>query len=517
MRITPLDNTLRFRKVSALACTLGLTAILSACGGSDGGTPAPDSTTSTGTTETTSSGSVSGFGSVVVNGVRYDDTNAAITINDDTNATAANLRLGMLVEVDGPVDDTGLTGTAESITARSFVQGPITTVNATATENQLTVLGVSVDVNAGTFFDGAAGLAELNAGETVEIYGYGDDAGNVVATRIERNAEDQASGEVRLTGNAAAASATSFTINGVLVEYDANAAVDIDAGLVTDGMRVEVGGVLANAGATPLTITATAVRELEDLVAAQEGQRVELEGTVTEFTSETSFDVNGRPVSVATDAEVEGTPALRSIIEVEGTVTNGVLVANIVEVKDPAKLRDADIIGPANNIDTTAQTLTMRGGRLTIRWDNATEFDEDTLPGGAASLTDNQVLEVDGRIEGNVIVAESIEAVSNGGQGRAPSLEADGRISNLDTTAQTFTLRNGRLTVQWDANTEFDSASLPNGAGSLANNLEVEVEGSMQGNVLLATSIEAEDAEGAPAEQPTETPTEPPAETTPTT
>jgi hypothetical protein len=359
----------------------------------------------------------------------------------------------------------------------------------------LTVLGVTVDVNAGTIFDGAAGVADLVIGEAVEIYGYGDDAGNLVATRIERNAADQASGEVRLTGNASAANATSFTINGVLVQYNAAAAINIDEGVVTDDMRVLVSGTLADAGATPLIINATDVRELEDLAANQEGQRVELEGVVTAFRSEADFDVNGRPVTVATNAELEGTPAQGAIIEVEGTVTNGVLVASIVDVKDPAELADADIIGPANNIDTTAQTFTMRGGRLTIRWDANTEFDDEALPNGAASLSSNQVLEVDGRIEGNVIVAESIEGVSNGGQGGAASLEAEGRISNLNATAQTFTLRNGRLTVQWDANTQFDSASLPSGAASLTNDLEVEVEGRMQGNVFLATDIEAEGTE----------------------
>jgi hypothetical protein len=514
MRMIQAVPVSRLRKFSTLASTLAFTTLLSACGSSGGDAPAPDSGTNTDTTQTTSSGSVSGFGSVIVNGVRYDDTNVAVTLNNNANANADDLRLGMVVEVDGPVDDTGLTGTAESITARSFVQGPITAIDAAAAEDQLTVLGVTVDVNAGTIFEGAAGVAELAAGETVEIYGYGDEAGNLVATRIERNAEDQVSGEVRLIGNATAANASSFTINGVLVQYNAAAAINIDGGVVTDDARVVVSGTLADATATPLTIIATDVRELENSVADQEGQRVELEGVVTTFRSETDFDVNGRPVTVATGAELEGTVVQGSIIEVEGTVTNGVLVATIVEVKDPAKLAKADITGPANNINTSAQTFTMRGGRLTIQWDANTEFDDETLPNGASSLTSNQVIEVDGRIEGNVIVAESIEGVSNGGQGAAPSLEAGGRISNLDATAQTFTLRNGRLTVQWDGNTQFDSESLPNGASSLANNLEIEVEGRRQGSVLLATRIEGEDMEETTAEPPADTTEEPPADTT---
>ena len=72
-------------------------AALVGCGGGSSdddalGTPAP----------TVSVGTITGFGSVIVNGVRFDDRTAEVTINDRV-ATAAQLRVGMVVAVEGSI------------------------------------------------------------------------------------------------------------------------------------------------------------------------------------------------------------------------------------------------------------------------------------------------------------------------------------------------------------------------------------------------------------------------------
>jgi hypothetical protein len=64
-------------------------------------------------------------GSVIVNGVRFEDT-AANIIADDTPKTAAFLADGMNVKVKGTVNPDGLTGTAESVEVVSEVRGAIT-------------------------------------------------------------------------------------------------------------------------------------------------------------------------------------------------------------------------------------------------------------------------------------------------------------------------------------------------------------------------------------------------------
>ena len=68
--------------IAAVAC------LLAACGGGGGG--------GVSTTDATVIGPITGFGSVMVNGIRFDDDNAVITIEDAIQARD-QLRLGMVV------------------------------------------------------------------------------------------------------------------------------------------------------------------------------------------------------------------------------------------------------------------------------------------------------------------------------------------------------------------------------------------------------------------------------------
>src|SRR5690606_36947233 len=83
---------------------LAASLALAACGGGgDGGGFASTGVGSGGTGMFASSVSVSGpirgFGSIIVNGIRFDDSNASISLGDDNGGLrSADLRLGMMVE-----------------------------------------------------------------------------------------------------------------------------------------------------------------------------------------------------------------------------------------------------------------------------------------------------------------------------------------------------------------------------------------------------------------------------------
>ena len=68
----------------------GLAMLVVACGGGVG----------SGGTGGFASGPISGFGSVIVNGVRFDDTFATVVDGDGTTRTRDDLRLGMTVDID---------------------------------------------------------------------------------------------------------------------------------------------------------------------------------------------------------------------------------------------------------------------------------------------------------------------------------------------------------------------------------------------------------------------------------
>ena len=96
-----------------------------------------------------SNGSVSGYGSIIVNGVHFDTTGAVITKDDGTPVTNINdadinqfINLGMVVTVKGSINDDG-TGKAETISYEDILEGPIV---GTPSGNTINVLGQTVNV-----------------------------------------------------------------------------------------------------------------------------------------------------------------------------------------------------------------------------------------------------------------------------------------------------------------------------------------------------------------------------------
>jgi hypothetical protein len=145
-------------------------ATLAACGGGGGGssslnTPAGTPPTAAATSVVTT-GPITAFGSVYVNGVRYETGNAQIEI-DGRAATQAELKVGHVVELKGTRGPNGANASAARIVRRNAVTGPIATIDATT--NRITVLGQTVLLTASTSFDDSispANLSGLKAGDT---------------------------------------------------------------------------------------------------------------------------------------------------------------------------------------------------------------------------------------------------------------------------------------------------------------------------------------------------------------
>jgi hypothetical protein len=92
-----------------------LAVVFNACGGSGGSNGLAG--------RNVSRGIITGFGSVFVNGVEFDSSSAAVTI-DDNPSSESDLRIGMEVTVKS--DGTA----ASSITAADDLEGPISSVDA---------------------------------------------------------------------------------------------------------------------------------------------------------------------------------------------------------------------------------------------------------------------------------------------------------------------------------------------------------------------------------------------------
>jgi Domain of unknown function (DUF5666) len=391
------------RRVAAgVAKLLCVAAVLAGCGGGGG-----DS--SSGTTETATAfaaGPITGFGSVIVNGVRFDDSSARITDDDDVALSREELRLGMMAEVQGAgvaTDNLGSRGRALAIRIGNEIVGPVSAVDVAA--KTLTALGQTVDVTDNTLFGErvTGGLASISVGAVVEVNGSLDVAtGHYVATRIELKPN---AAFFRLRGVIAELDTTAktFKIGGALISYAGLASSDVFATLA-NGLMVRVRLQTTQvAGAWVATRIAGGVRKIEN------HDQAEIRGLITAFTSATKFSVNGIAVD-ATNAVFPSGQAgvvLGARVEVEGKAVDGVIVATKVQVEDEREehVRGFELHGNITTIDTTLKTFVLRG--VTVSYATAVIYKDGT----EADLAVGKQVEVKGLLsaDGKTLAAVKIE------------------------------------------------------------------------------------------------------------
>jgi hypothetical protein len=365
---------------------LASAALLCACGGGGGGTTAGSTApTGGGSSGGTSGiqgsgialGSITGFGSIFVNGVEWRTTSAQFTIDGQSGGREDQLRVGKVVTVRGTLDASGTTGSATTVDYSDSLEGPVSAKNVAA--GTLLVLGQTVRITASTRFDDnitPRALAGIAVGDRIEVSGFPDAAGAVVASYVEKK---PAAGAFEITGPVSNlnAGASTFSINALTVDYSA---ATVSNGTLAAGATVEVkGSTLLASGA----LRATSV-EVKTGLGARSGDQLELEGYLTRFGSTADFDINGQRVATdsATRFELNGLPlALNAKVEAEGSVNSaGTLVARKVEVKRDASTR---IVATIESLSAPA-TLRLLGVTVTV--DAGTQY-EDKAANPVRTLT----------------------------------------------------------------------------------------------------------------------------------
>ena len=241
-------------------------------------------------------GVITELNSVTVNGIRYD-TNATNVTIDGQPATVSDLRLGQVVALEGVANLSDGTGTANEIFYSAAVIGPVENIDATI--DRLLVTGQTVLTNAETVFDPSIDpdtFAGLAVGATAQISGLLNDAGELVATRIE---PDTTTPDVRLIGTVSGLELDNmlFSINRLTVDYSSATLIDLPGGMPTDGLLVFVHGALTDG-----ILVVDRIGSISNL-ASTPGERVQLSGIVTRFASATDFDLNTFPIT--TDANTD--------------------------------------------------------------------------------------------------------------------------------------------------------------------------------------------------------------------
>ena len=378
-------------------------------GGCGGGDIAGVGSGGTGQLASFSSGTVLGFGSVIVNGVRYDDSAAAVTDDLGRSSTRSALRLGMVVEIDGSTDDAAATGTAAAIRIVSQLRGPIASIDPVA--RRMVVLGIPVQAGAATIVDGVAGMGSLAAGDVVEVWGFLDRAEGVVrASRIERKAADPTEPyRIRAVVGGLDAVARTFRIGALTVDYAGATLAGLPAAGLADGQLVRV-----QAG-TPPTGNRWRAAWIDGIAASALGSArlARVEGTVNAFASASRFEVDGQAVDAGAATFTSGTAsglANGVRVRVVGTIVGGRVRAATVEVR----ARDFDDDDDRFEVKGTITALGA-AGRFTVQ----AAVDRLVLvdPAGAvfkdgATAADLKVgarVEVKGRFSGATLLASEVE------------------------------------------------------------------------------------------------------------
>ena len=369
---------------------------LAACGGGGGGSevagppaPPPDTGGITGTGIAFAIGPVTGFGSVIVNGVTYDTSDAAFT-QDGADVTQAEFKVGQYVLVQGTIDQDGTTGTADSVSFDDNVDGPVSSVDSVA--GSFVVLGQTVTTSASTSFDNScpATLDGLLGVAAVEVSGPVMSNGTIAATRVECKS---AAGELEVTGVVSShnAAAMTFQINSLIVDYsDATIRNFPTAGIINDGDPVEAKGVaLGGAGELPATSVEYKGADLAD----NEGDHAEIEGFITRFVSATDFDVSG--ISVTTNGSTvfeggaEGDLGLNLKVEVEGEFNSaGILLATKVEIKQATNVRVTGRIDSVSGSTVLVLNIPITTDSITTRFEDKSGADVDPLSVGDLNVDD---------------------------------------------------------------------------------------------------------------------------------
>jgi hypothetical protein len=319
-------------------------------------------------------GVITGFGSVIVSGIKFDVNQASFTVDGVSGRSQADLRVGMVARISGTVNSSAATGVAKQVVYESTLIGTVESRSSTGAQTvTLQLLGQTVQAGGSTVVSGADNLQSIPAGALVEVSGFRDAQGRINATWIDVKANAQRAPE--LFGVIEALTATTFRIGQLTVNY-AGAQIDnAPSGGLRNGLVVRV-----NLQSVPQQNTATATRVQVRMPEYGPGiQFASVQGLVIGYTAGASqFKVDERVVRItAQTTYINGnaqTLANDMRIQVNGRVaTDGAIEAQQV-IFIPSQ-PNADARARVVSVDAPGNTLKLLSNAgITVQTDSTTLF-----------------------------------------------------------------------------------------------------------------------------------------------
>lgn len=471
------------RSARSLIALLVALLLVSACGGG-GAILAEVGTGGTGS----AFGIVTGFGSLIVDGVHRNDSNASYSSEAEQGVAVAMPMTGVMLgqNAEFAYDAGG------DITSAMMSPEIVGTVSA-ASPSSVTVLGTSIIANSNpalgpvTSFVGYVSLASVQIGDRVEVHGLlkTDSQGKpyLQATLIMQK---PAANGVRLTGVVSQynAGAGSFLI-GTQTVMASSAAISPAGVALASGQLVTV---WSNSAPVGNTVTAANIRIK---LPAQASGNVSLSGPIANYVSNSSFKIR----NVAVDASSAAiTPSNASLGNDQYVVVAGSydaaankIKASSVTVFTAAAPTSVEVHGMVANF-VSVSSFTLRGVVIDA---SAASF----TGGTAAQLANGVFLEVHGTVANNVVHATTVQLIALT-PGQAPNgsvIEIGGTLSSYDPQTGAFTMsmaNGGSMSGRMGA-----GAILRNGtAANLAVGQPVSISGRFNNNSLTGVDVNFQSA-----------------------
>ncbi|MCG3774043.1 MAG: hypothetical protein JW395_0860 [Nitrospira sp.] len=472
---------------------VGLVGLLSGCGSGGGG-----ATTGTASGSSAASGTITGFGSVIVNGKKFETNGASVMVDGQpvlsctvNSVEQCGLKEGMTVKVSGTFS--GSSHRASTITQEDTLEGPIQAKDPA--KSTLTILGQTVVVEEDTTkFDDtvpATTFASLVVGNVVEVSGFVKSDGTIVASFIEQKARVGVCSpvcEVKGTIKGHDVVLATFQIGGLTVTYDNNTIIGdmpVLSGSNWDGFFVEVKGANFSVNAGVPTLVATKV-EPENEGVGNDMDEFEVEGFVAQAGTPKGniieFKIGTTPVKTTASTEFRGGTVDEIVdgakMSAEGRFDGPTLIAKHVKFHASVKLE-----GNIDEISLDGKTFMivgLPGVKVTV--DSQTE--------GGNTLSVGKHVRVRGRVSGvSTVIATRVEQKSGDPdvdlQGPVQSGVLNPNLTILGMTVNTTGMRFEGLD---------DGVIIPDAFfGVVKEGTLVKVKGKLVGEVVVWEEAELED------------------------
>jgi len=478
-------NLLRF------VTTFLVAIILLACsaGGGETGTGFND--------ESVSVGVITAFGSVYVNGVKYETNNSTDVTIDGESAMESQLGVGMLVTVRGKVNTDGVTGAASNIIFEDDIEGLVFANNIT-TDHSLNVMGQTVITDIDTVFESQVvaitRLEEIVENNIVEVSGFTSGDGTIFASRVEVKRQLYNAGEpIEIKGMASNVGGSEFNIGNLTIMYsDQTTLRDFSGKQFIDGMLVEVKSQQALDAQGKLIASSIELKDdIKNFALASQAKEIEFEGIVTQQELSGQFSLNGREITITSSTEFKGgdIAAIKVGVKIkmEGVLgIDGNIVAKELKFEQQSKTK---LEGVITEINPNKQTITVLGQEVYINNTTRVKDDLDEVSDSERRFFHFSNLRIGNFVEISAYLDTATQQLTasklerDDDEGESAELEIKGIITSIDLTRNIIVV----------SGVDIDISAINNFTGKLGN--EIEAKGRLVANVWVASELSVEDGE----------------------